>query len=291
MSLLNAAETRQLDRLALAVSSSAAAGGPRHARARGYGLEFEDYRQYRGGDDPRFIDWTVDARLRQLVVRVFRAEGQIRLHLAVDVSRSMTIGTPSKLACATKLAAALSYVAVARRDAVGLATFDDRLRSRVRASTGKAQLFKVLDHMARIEPGGRSSLDKALIDYATATRGPGLVIVLSDFLGMNPALDGLRYLLYRGLTPALVQILAPDDLDPDFDDDVEINDVENPSAIPFVVDAAAVRTYRERMARLSTDLREFSADNGLPSLQLASTARFDDVLAECLKSGLLATHA
>src|SRR5215471_14352053 len=116
--MLSAEEARQLDRLALAAPAgalAASAGGSHRARARGYGLEFHDYRAYQPGDELRSIDWTIDARLRQLVVRMFQTAGQLRLHLLVDVSRSMIAGAPSKLACARKLAAALCYTAVVTR--------------------------------------------------------------------------------------------------------------------------------------------------------------------------------
>src|SRR5262245_63381361 len=132
--MLTADEARQLDRLGVATpigALAASASGAHRARARGYGLEFHDYRAYQPGDELRSIDWTIDARLRQLVVRVFQTAGQLRLHLLVDVSRSMIAGEPSKLACARKLAAALCYAAVVKRDAVGVATFDDAIRAHV----------------------------------------------------------------------------------------------------------------------------------------------------------------
>ena len=62
--MLTADEARQLDRLGLATpigALAATASGLHRARARGYGLEFHDYRAYQPGDELRSIDWTVDA--------------------------------------------------------------------------------------------------------------------------------------------------------------------------------------------------------------------------------------
>src|SRR5690606_37552166 len=75
--LLSADEALLLERLTLrgggfAVSPSPS--GTRRARTRGAGIEFHEFRPYQAGDDPRGIDWTVEARLRQLVVRVPQAE-------------------------------------------------------------------------------------------------------------------------------------------------------------------------------------------------------------------------
>lgn len=41
---------------------------------RGQGLDFDDFREYMPGDDPRFIDWKVTARMNSPFVRRFREE-------------------------------------------------------------------------------------------------------------------------------------------------------------------------------------------------------------------------
>src|SRR5436309_160127 len=132
--MLSSEEARQLDRFVMAPSAAPAAAhasGARLANARGFGLEFHDFRPYRLGDDPRRIDWNICARLDQLVVRQFRADAHLRLHLLVDTSSSMGVGLPDKLSCAKKVAALLAYVAVRERDAVGLSSFAERTRKHV----------------------------------------------------------------------------------------------------------------------------------------------------------------
>src|SRR5258706_3613494 len=138
--MLSVEAPRQLERLAIRAASNAspaAATGLRQTAATGHGLDFHDFRPYRPGDDPRRIDWTIAARHRQLVVRQFRAEGHVRLHLLVDVSRSMTLRTPPKIDSARKLASALGYVASEHGDAIGAATFDNRLLAHVPAAAGR----------------------------------------------------------------------------------------------------------------------------------------------------------
>jgi uncharacterized protein (DUF58 family) len=290
--MLSADEAGHLDRLTLAASAPAAsaASGPRHARVRGGGLEFQDYRHYQPGDDLRSIDWTVDARLRQLVVRVFSAEGRLHIHLLVDVSRSMTAGVPDKLQCAKKLAAALCYVAVARRDAAGVATFDDTVRSYVGPSAGRAQIFKVFDTLQSAPAGGRSSLNKSLFDYGAAARGPGLAVVISDFFDSDGAFEGLRYLMYRGLTPAIVQVVADEELDPVLADEAELVDLENSGSDSLVVDASAVGAYREQLARAAAELEQFCRSRGLAHARLVSSAPFQSLISACRHAGLLDVH-
>jgi uncharacterized protein (DUF58 family) len=291
--MLSVEESRMLDRLVLAgrTASAAPAPGLRQARSRGFGLEFQDYRHYQPGDDPRSIDWTVAARLQQLVIRVSRAEGHLRLHLLVDVSGSMSVGAPSKLACATKPAAALCYLAVARRDPVGVATFSDTILTHVPPAAGRRQVFRVFDVLGTATAGGRSHLNGSLTDYSGLVRDGGLAVVISDFFAPEGAIEGLQYLRYKGLTPAVVQLVAPEELRPDISDEVDLVDIEAPEGGSLTVDAAAVDGYRQRLERTSSELGDFCRANGAPWLRLDASAGFEAILRSCLNGGLLLGYA
>jgi len=289
--MLTAAEAGLLDRLTLVSSTAAPAAGARNARTRGQGLEFEDYRGYLPGDDPRSIDWTVHARLRQLYVRVFRAEGHVRLHLLVDVSRSMAVGTPAKLACAARLAAALSYVAVERRDAVGLSTFDHTVHATVPPAPGRPHLFRILSTLGASTAAGRSDIDRALVAYASAARGPGLAVVISDFLTPTHTFEGLRYLLYRGLVPVVVQVLAEEDVHPAVHEEMQVSDIEEPGLPPLTIDATAVDGYLTRLGGIEQALRAFCRAQGLPWMQLVSSGSFGALVQSCVQAGVLAPRA
>ena len=228
--MLSAQETRQLDRLTIhgaSNASPAASTNLRRAAAAGHGLDFHDFRHYQPGDDPRRIDWTIAARHRQLVVRQFKAEGRLRLHLLIDISRSMSVGTPAKIDCARKLAAAFAYAAIDHGDTAGLSTFDAQLISHVPSAGGRPQLRRVLETLATARSGEVSQIDRALVSFGNVVRGPGLAVILSDFFQPDLTLDGVQYLLYRGLTPAIVQIVSTDELAPSIGDDeiVELSDI------------------------------------------------------------------
>jgi uncharacterized protein (DUF58 family) len=289
--MLSADEARQLDGLtfgAITALPSVAASGVRVARVRGFGGEFEGFRQYQPGDDPRFIDWTIYGRLGQLVTRTSHAHARLRVHLLVDTSQSMSLGLPDKLSCAKKVAAVLAYVASRDRDAVGTATFADRIVQRVEPSVGRSQLFRVFAALGEATPAGRSAIGPSLIDYGAAEAGPGLVVVISDFFDPTDVFRGLRYLRHRGLTPAVAQVVSPDELDPPLENGAELVDVEAPEAGSLVVDAASVAAYRATMVEHRAALAAFCATHGLPWLQLVSSASFDRILTTCHGAGLLA---
>lgn len=289
--MIAAAEARLLDRLAIGgAPAGTAAAGSRRTRFHGSGLEFHEYRAYQPGDDPRTIDWVAEARLQQLVVRVSRAEGGARVHLLVDVSASMRLGEPSKLASARHLAAAVCYVAVARREAASVTTWSSTVRAHLGAGSGRHQLVRVMALLDGAVAEGPSSLDEAMHAFGAAVRGPGLAVVLSDFLDAGRNLSGLRYLLHRGLTPAVVQIVAPEDVDPVVAGETEIFDVERDGADRLVVDASVVAAYRQRLAEHCAGLRDFCAGHHLPWAQVSTALPFAEQVARLERAGLLIPH-
>src|SRR5271168_4939308 len=70
--------------------------GERRSKRRGQSVEFADYRNYVVGDDLRFIDWNIYARLDRLFLKLFLEEEDLSLYILVDVSKSIDYGHPGK---------------------------------------------------------------------------------------------------------------------------------------------------------------------------------------------------
>jgi uncharacterized protein (DUF58 family) len=86
----------QLERLTLLSRRSfrGRVKGERRSPRKGISVEFSDYRQYGVGDDLRYVDWNVYARLDRLYLKLFVDEEDLCLHLLVDASASMGFGRP-----------------------------------------------------------------------------------------------------------------------------------------------------------------------------------------------------
>src|SRR5438046_3951510 len=84
--------------------------GERRSKRRGQSVEFADYRNYVIGDDLRFIDWNIYARLDRLFLKLFLEEEDLALYILVDVSKSCDYGEPNKARYIRQVAAALGYV-------------------------------------------------------------------------------------------------------------------------------------------------------------------------------------
>src|SRR3954468_21069164 len=84
--------------------------GERRSKRKGQSVEFADFRQYVVGDDLRFLDWNLFARLDRLFLRLFMEEEDLHVSILVDHSLSMDFRSPTKLHYAKQVAAALGFV-------------------------------------------------------------------------------------------------------------------------------------------------------------------------------------
>src|SRR6201982_2442875 len=84
--------------------------GERRSKKKGQSVEFADYRNYVIGDDLRFLDWNLYARLDRLFIRLFMEEEDLHVYILIDNSLSMDFGTPSKLHFVKQIAAALGFI-------------------------------------------------------------------------------------------------------------------------------------------------------------------------------------
>ena len=119
----------------------------------GFSVEFTEYRQYSPGDDLRFLDWRLFARSDRFYLKRFEDETNLRCYLLVDLSRSMGFRSTAleydKAEYAKTVAATIAYFLTLQRDAVGLITFDQKIREYVpaRYRTGHLhRLMMLLEH-------------------------------------------------------------------------------------------------------------------------------------------------
>ena len=97
-----------------------ALSGRHSSRLRGRGLNFEELRHYRAGDDIRTLDWKVTHRTGKPHVRVYTEERERCVIMLVDQRRSMFFGTRAKMksVVAAELAAITGRPALKVRMAV-----------------------------------------------------------------------------------------------------------------------------------------------------------------------------
>jgi uncharacterized protein (DUF58 family) len=152
---------------------------------RGQGLDFDDFREYQHGDEVRFIDWNVTARMNQPFVRKFREERELSVVLAVDVSGSTVYGSKSmsKREIAAEAAATIGFSALNNGDKVGLLIFAEEPILFIPPEKGTRHLLRMIREILVADPQKASTSIAAASDFLIRTlRRRSLVFLISDFI-------------------------------------------------------------------------------------------------------------
>jgi Uncharacterized conserved protein (some members contain a von Willebrand factor type A (vWA) domain) len=253
---LNAEVLQRLDNITLLTRRPMGTGRPGRRRSplAGSSLEFADYRRYTAGDDFRRIDWRAYARLERLFLRVFEAEENIAVTILLDCSASMRQGTPAKAELACAVAAALAYIALKCEDSVVLGALTDRLVAQRKIAGSKNAIWTVGEFLHTLPTAGHTNLNRALYDLGRVASTPGLTIIISDFLDNNGYEIGVRAIRQRRQEIALLQILAPDEIDPQLQGDWQLRDSEGQQTVEVSASATILQAYRERLAQFTAEL-------------------------------------
>jgi uncharacterized protein (DUF58 family) len=282
---LDASTLQRLDTLALITRKSMATGRPGRRRSplAGTSMEFADYRRYTPGDDFRRIDWRAYARLERIFLRVFEAEENLTVTIVLDCSNSMQHGNPPKAKLASSIAAALSYVALKCEDGVIVGALTDRLATYRRVGSGKHALWTIGDFLNHIPDNGSTDLNRALYDLGRIVKSPGLTIVISDFLTQRGYQIGLRSLRQLRQEVALLQILSPDEIEPDVQGDWQLRDSEGFGNVDISGTPAVLQAYQQRLLIFMQDLASFAHAHAMTYAMIPSDTALIDVVQRLLR--------
>ena len=265
--------------------------GERRSKKRGVSVEFADYRHYVHGDDLRFVDWNVYARLDKLFLKMFLEEEDLALVLAIDASGSMEWGNPNKFLFAQQLAMALGYIGLANHNRVTLYAFN---RDEVRPLPnlrGRRRTREMGTWLLDLEPEGEGAFNDAMRSIALSRQGKGVMVILSDFMFKEGYEKGLRYLAGRGYDTFCLQILSPEEIDPakhGLAGDLRLMDIEDEDVAEITVSAALLRRYKENLNAYCGRLRDFCVRRGIMHMTIDSSMDLSTLLLDYLrKRGLL----
>ena len=257
--------------------------GERRSKRKGQSVEFADYRNYVVGDDLRFLDWNLFARLDRLFIRLFMEEEDLHFYVLIDNSLSMDFGSPTKLHYARQIAAALGFIGLVNLDRVVVKTFSDRLAPGLPALRGRRGTWRLLDFLGKLEPAGPSDMAKALRAFSLEASGKGIVVVLSDFMDKGGYAEALRYLVARQMDVYVIQIFSQEELDPDLTGDLKLVDVEDADAAEVTVTMPLLRRYKENLDAFRSELHDFCVRRGINSLFTSTDVPFDRLVLTYLR--------
>lgn len=158
---------------------------------RGQGLDYEESRPYQGGDEPRFINWRLSARVGGLQMKLFREERRPGTVLLIDRRAGMRFGSRRrlKLAQALRLATTIAAAAYQTHASVAMLLLDEQLRWQD-AQTGEDGMLQLLNTAAAAAPpldasGTQTALDDALALLQQKLQPGSTLWLLSDLVDLS----------------------------------------------------------------------------------------------------------
>lgn len=173
--------------------------GTYHSAFRGQGMQFKEVRAYHPGDDIRFMDWNVSARMGHPYSKVFEEERELSMMLLVDMSASSVFGTTraTRQEVIQEICAVLAFAALKNQDKVGLLIFSDQIERYIPPKKGREHILYIVRELLTIKPKGKGTdLAKAIRYFNNLTRQKNIVFLLSDFMSDDFA-DDLRVAAMR----------------------------------------------------------------------------------------------
>jgi len=290
-SLINKDLLAKLERLEVAFrhAQRGRPDGERSGAHHGGRIEFADYREYSPGDDFRHIDWNVLSRTDDLVVKQFEREEQYLLTFLLDCSGSMGFpqdgGLPTKLEYGAACLSALAYIGLAARHRVEMASFAGGECKWFPAGSEKSRIFGLIDHLAGLKAGGRTSVAAALEETFERSREQRLIVLISDLLDQDRSTETLAMLAARGFDISIIHVLAREEVEPALRGRMRFRDAETGESIALRITDADAARYREALRDFGERWSAFCGKHDIRFLSAATDVPFEDFVMTYLRHG------
>ena len=264
--------------------------GERRSKRRGQSVEFADYRNYVIGDDLRFIDWNIYARLDKLFLKLFQEEEDLSLYVLVDVSKSCDYGEPNKAFYLKQVAAALGYVGLVNYNRVNILAFADGVVTETGGMRGRTKVNQMMNFVDKLKVEGPSHFTAACRRFALQHRNKGVCVVLSDFFVKEGFEPGLRYVAGGKYDLFGVQVLSPQEIDPQqtLQGDLKLRDIEDDDMAEVSITQPLLKRYKENLNAYCLTLKDYLTRRGGTYLFTSTAVPFDTLVLNYLRErGLL----
>lgn len=257
--------------------------GERRSKRKGQSVEFADFRNYVAGDDLRFIDWNLFARMDRLYLKLFLEEEDLHFYALVDDSLSMDFGSPTKFFVARQLAASLAYIGLCRGDRVSISTFGRSASPVVvRGKTSAHLLLGYLDSATCIDTP--TTTEEVMRRFCLKNTGKGIVVVITDLMSKTGYETALKMLVAREMDVYLLHILSPEELEPKLVGDLSLLDSEDSERRDISVSASLLQRYEQTLNAFVEQARTFCNRRSITYVSVRSDQPIEPLVNEYLRS-------
>ncbi|MGF1583363.1 MAG: DUF58 domain-containing protein [Gemmataceae bacterium] len=257
--------------------------GERRSKRKGQSVEFADYRNYVIGDDLRFLDWNLFARLDRLFIRLFLEEEDLHFYILLDNSLSMDFGDPTKLRFATQIAAALGYIGLVNMDRVKVEVFNQDVEDTLPALRGRKSLWRLFEFLGDLKSQGIGNLQRSLKTFSLRSSGKGVVIILSDFMEKDGYEEALRYLVARDYDIYVIQILSQEEIEPEIIGDLKLTDIEDGDVAEVTVSGPLLKRYKQNLNAYRAAIHDFCSKRGITYVFTSNQVPFEKLVLNYMR--------
>jgi len=241
----------------------------------GFGVDLADLREYQPGDDVRYIDWNVTARLGDAYIRQYIEDREITAWFLVDLSPSLEFGTVrrNKRAALIDVVATFSRLLTRHGNRVGAMVLVSGIERVIPARTGRQHVLRIINELMR-EPSRTTS---SLTDLGGLLRAAqrwisrrSLIVVASDFIS-SPGWESQLKVLNRRHEVIAVRVGDPRETDLPDVGGLVLEDSETGSQLYVDTHDTAFRArYREAAAHRAEGTRAAFRSAGVDALWLST---------------------
>ena len=275
----------QLERLEL-VSRKIFRGrmkGERRSRRKGQSVEFADFRNYVPGDDLRFIDWNLYARMDKLFLKLFLEEEDLHFYSLIDCSASMCFGEPTKLYFAKQLAAALGFIGLCRADRVKIEALGTTRTHPGPVLRGRRGLWRMLEYLEGIPEGRNVPLANGVKEFCLRNSGKGILVLITDLMDKAGYESALRFLVAQNMDVYVIHTLCPEELNPELTGDLRLVDCEDADIAEVTVSRPLLERYKRTLASFINGAREFCNRRGMVYMMASTETPVDQLVTRYLR--------
>jgi hypothetical protein len=157
-------------------------------------------------------------------------------------------------------------------------------RGALRAVRGRKSALQFFRNLSAVTAGGGANLNEALRRGALEARQAGVAIVLSDLLDPAGYEAGLSALVARGFHVNVVQVLAPEELNPTAYGDLRLVDSETGAIQEVTFGRFRLKAYQQTLQNFVQRLREFCSGRGINFFSAGSNTDLQELLLKQLRS-------
>ncbi len=247
----------------------------------GFSVEFTEHRPYMQGDSLKDVDWKVYGKTDRFFIKQYEEETNLKSYILLDSSKSMQFSSGkniSKLEYGITLVAALSYLMVKQKDAVGLTVYSDQVKSYFPPRASKAYLQEILKNLSNLEASSKTNTASCLNSIAEKIKRRGLVIIVSDlFDDVGSILSALKHFRYQKNEVIVFQLLDPVERSFSFGADAVFRDLETDEEMttrPYQIQKA----YQQAMQEFVDKIKKECLNSNIEYNLIDTSMPFDKAL-------------